>query len=73
MLFTERPGGPVTGKMLSDTGCGPGWETDAHRQTHVRLSGVTGAEGGGPHHTHSLTSTEMGHLVCASRRGSPST
>lgn len=49
MLFTERPSGPVIGKMLSDMGCGPGRETDAHQQTHVRLSGVAGAKAGGPH------------------------
>lgn len=71
MLFTERPGGPVTGKMLSDVGCGPGRETDAHRQTHARLSGVAGAKAGGPHRAASRAQTA--HLVCVSRRGFPAT
>lgn len=44
--------------------CGPGRETDAHRQTHIRLSGVPGAKAGGPHHTQPHEPTDGAPGLC---------
>lgn len=72
MLFTEHPGGPSPGRcwvVCDVVQEGRRMLIDRHTSDYQACQVLKRED----HIIHSLTSPQMGHLVCVSRRGSPAT